>query len=251
MVGIGFGAEWYKTLIAALFGWILSSLSQHLLVRRQRREAIKRALSDLLEIRHQLIASDAVFAKLREMIPIPPEAEAQFAPWIEQFVLPNADALSKRFDESVSLIASIDPILGFRLRSKDLMRPLLQRLAAVLSQNAQAAILGPGLAWIPKGCIGSDGLTETGTGEIGQENKVAHRRAVRTTVSAIHPRSVSMNYRGLSGTLLGVRTLHVLHFTLSDGFDSHSLSPRVRLRPSQFLGTSRDGGRSACRLAQV
>jgi hypothetical protein len=141
MVGSGFNAEWFKPLIAALFGWVLSSLSQYLLARRQRREAISRALSDLLEIRHQLIAVDATLKKIRETVPIPPEAEAQVGPFLEQF-LPNPEQLSRRYDESVSLIASVDPILAFSLRSKDLVRPTLQRLIAFMAQDVQAAIVG-------------------------------------------------------------------------------------------------------------
>jgi hypothetical protein len=142
MIVSGFDAEWFKPLTAALFGWVLSSLSQHLLARRQRREAINRALSDLLDIRHQLIALDATFKKLREIVLVPPEVEAQLGPILEQLLLPNPEQLSRRYDESVSLIASVDPILAFKLRSKDLLRPSLQRMNALMAQDVQAAIFG-------------------------------------------------------------------------------------------------------------
>jgi hypothetical protein len=131
--------QWFAT---ALFGWALSSLSQYLLALRGRREAISKALSDLLEIRHQFLAVDRALDEIRKVVQIPPEMETQFRVILEQRVLPDSTVLSKRYDESVSLVSAMDPILGYRLRSKDLMGPLLQRLNALAVNDTQASALG-------------------------------------------------------------------------------------------------------------
>lgn len=138
----GSDAEWFKPLLAALFGWLLSSLSQYFLGIRERRQAISKALSALLEIRHQLLALDLAIAEIGKIVPLPPQAEAHFRLVLEQIVVPNPSQVYKRYDECVSLIAAEDPILAFRLRSKDLARPLMQRLDTLMVQDGSAAAFG-------------------------------------------------------------------------------------------------------------
>ena len=135
-------ASWFKPLIAVLFGWALSSVSQYLLGLRERRQAVSKALSDLLEIRHQLLALDLAMVEIGKIIPLAPHLEAHFRLILEQMIIPNPNQLYKRYDESVSLIAAVDPILAFRLRSKDLARPLMQRLDTLTAQDINAAAFG-------------------------------------------------------------------------------------------------------------
>ncbi|MGH9499497.1 MAG: hypothetical protein ACRD3L_10175 [Terriglobales bacterium] len=136
------GSEWIKTLLTASFGWLLGTLSQYLLARRARREAISCTLSDLLEIRHQLLAVDKALDEIRTVLPMPPEMETHFRVLLDQHVLPDSKELSKRYDESVTRISAVDPILGYRLRSKNLIGPFLQRLNALMIQDPRAAPFG-------------------------------------------------------------------------------------------------------------
>jgi hypothetical protein len=132
-------ADWIKTLLAAFFGWALSSLSQYVLVIRERRQAISKALSDLLELRFQLLVTESAFEQVRKIAPVPPQAEPQLRLILEQSILPDSTQISKRYDESVSLIAAVDPLLGYGLRSKDLVRPLLKKLTNLAAaQDIQA-----------------------------------------------------------------------------------------------------------------
>jgi hypothetical protein len=38
-------------------------------------------------------------------------------------LVPNSDELHRRYDQSVSMVAGLDPVLAFERRSKDLIRP--------------------------------------------------------------------------------------------------------------------------------
>jgi hypothetical protein len=86
------------------------------------------ALSDLLEIRHQLNALDVTLDEMSKILPMTPELEVTLRGALQQFSLPDASKLSHRYDESVSLVSAVDPILGSELRSKDLVGPGLLRL---------------------------------------------------------------------------------------------------------------------------
>jgi hypothetical protein len=138
----GSDADWLKPLLAVLFGWGLNSVSQLLLGLSERREAVSKALSDLLEIRHQLLALDLAMVEIGKIVPLAPHLEAHFRLVLEQMIIPDPNQLYKRYDESVSLIAAVDPILAFRLRSKDLMRPLMKNIDALMAQDINAAPFG-------------------------------------------------------------------------------------------------------------
>jgi hypothetical protein len=133
-----FSGDWLKSIISIALGWLLSQLSQYSLERRDRRKAISRALSDLLEIRHQFLSIETAVGEIERLAKLTPEAKAQFYTLVNN-ALPNWQYMGQRYDESVSLIASIDPLLAFELRSKDQVRPTLSMLQNIASQDPQAA----------------------------------------------------------------------------------------------------------------
>lgn len=143
--------EWIKSTAGLIIGWGLSTLTHYFLSREERRKAISRALSDLFEIRHQFVGFERIMAEFKKIIPaeiMTADAEIQFRASLAQ-QLPNlfpqwqtmSQQLSERFNESVTLIAAIDPILGYRLRSKDLVQQVTGFLNSIFAQNAQAAEL--------------------------------------------------------------------------------------------------------------
>jgi hypothetical protein len=77
---------------------------------------------------------------MSKILPMTPELEVTLRGALQQFSVPDASKLSHRYDESVSLVSAVDPILGFELRSKDLVGPKLQQLNALLFQDMQAAV---------------------------------------------------------------------------------------------------------------
>ena len=60
-------------------------------------------------------------------------------------MLPKWDELHKRYDESVTTLAALDPLLAFQLRGqKDLVRPVMNMAHARMGQDPKAAALvGP------------------------------------------------------------------------------------------------------------
>ncbi len=59
-------------------------------------------------------------------------------------ILPKWDELHLRYDQNVTTLAGLDPLLAYRLRSKDLIRSLLTLLHSLMGKDAQAAaVMGP------------------------------------------------------------------------------------------------------------
>lgn len=111
-------------LIGVLLGSALSGFGAYLKERRERKRTLAIALADLLEIRHRLIAVDLVLSKVREHVAVPPETISASRNLFDSFFSTN-DGLDERYNEAVSLIAGIDPILAFSLRTKNSFPRLL------------------------------------------------------------------------------------------------------------------------------
>jgi hypothetical protein len=129
--------------VGAVLGWVLTQLTQWMLVRRDEKKAIARALSDLLEIRHSLLAVSKAVEFLSSHLSMPRELQTPMKVVLTQ-LLPAESDLPKRYAESVTLVAASNPLLGFRLRSQDAASPLLHRLRAIAISDtgpSSAAIL--------------------------------------------------------------------------------------------------------------
>jgi hypothetical protein len=105
-------------ILTLLLGWFLNSFTPIFEARRENRKALSKAIADLLEIRHRLLAETVVMEQVKKILPVTPLDERAIRGLLLQ-ILPETTDLSKRFDETVTLIASVDPLLGFQLRSKD------------------------------------------------------------------------------------------------------------------------------------
>lgn len=111
-------------------GWFLNELSQHLKTRRERKAATGRALADLLEIHHYLKGIELVFGEIQKWAPMSRAQVLEGMSWISQLVPPDP-TLPERYQNAVTEISATDPLLAFRLRSKDQIPALLERLRAV------------------------------------------------------------------------------------------------------------------------
>jgi hypothetical protein len=126
--------------LGIIIGWVLQETSHSLADRRERRRAISLALTDLMEVHLHFQGIDLVLEKLTELAGLPQQMRVQMWMVLEKF-LPNSSELHKRYDENVSVVASLDPRLGFYLRSKDSVRPLFSLLNSLAAQDAQAESL--------------------------------------------------------------------------------------------------------------
>jgi hypothetical protein len=126
--------------VGALLGWFFSQLGQWFVVRREERKAVARVLSDLLEIRHRLLAIPKTVEVLSERFSLPLGDEmAMKMKVVLSRIFPADEELAKRYQESVSLVAESNPILGFQLRSKDVASPLLEYLRELAIGDSPAS----------------------------------------------------------------------------------------------------------------
>jgi hypothetical protein len=107
--------------------------------RRDERKAIGRALADLLELRHRLLAIPNAVEAMRSKLNLPADAQEPLRVVLGA-LLPPDEGLAKRYEESVNLVASTNFVLGFRLRSQDLAGPLLRQLRALASQDGPQSV---------------------------------------------------------------------------------------------------------------
>ena len=87
-----------------VIGWILQEAGSHLAIRRERKEAIALALTDLWDIQYTLAGLNLLLAKLESLHEIPPQAMAQLWVAIEQFILPDSEELHNRYSQSVTTL---------------------------------------------------------------------------------------------------------------------------------------------------
>lgn len=105
-------------LVGVVLGSALSGLATYLKQRGERKRTIAVALADLLEIRHRLVTIDVVFDKIRARVDVSAEIMPVLRNCLDSFLLPN-DGLDDRYNNAISLLAGIDPVLAFSLRSKN------------------------------------------------------------------------------------------------------------------------------------
>ena len=123
-----------SSIVAVIVGWTLNEISFFSKNRQKDKRAMARALTDLLEIRHQVFRLECVKDDFFKKISLPTEMYSVLQTTLSNLlgsIAPN-DSLQKRYNEAVDLVASVEPLLAFELRSKDLISPLLSGLQALV-----------------------------------------------------------------------------------------------------------------------
>lgn len=104
-------------LLGVLIGSILTGTGSVIRGRLERKRLIARALTELLEIRHQMISLDRVLTLLASQLQIPPEAMPVVRSLVSSIV-PIDSEVHQRYEEVVTLLSGEDPLLGFHLRAR-------------------------------------------------------------------------------------------------------------------------------------
>lgn len=112
-----------------------------LVFRRDERKGIGRALADLLEIRHRLLAIPKAVEAMSSKLNVPANAQAPLKVAFGALFPPD-QGLTKRYEESVNVVAGSNPILAYRLRSQDMVGPFLHQFRAIaLQEGPQSAAM--------------------------------------------------------------------------------------------------------------
>lgn len=118
----------------------MNELGQQFKVRREDRKALARALAELMEAHAQASKFSEVIATFRERLgPLPPAFPHVFYLMMER-LLGSSEDTKKRYDEAVTLVASVEPILGFRLRSSDSYPKIVSKLRMLALQDSQTSL---------------------------------------------------------------------------------------------------------------
>jgi hypothetical protein len=126
-------------LVGVVLGAVLSGVGGYLKHRNERKRVIARALSDLLEIRHRFVGVDAIFQETKKHTHVPADAAVMLREFFGK-MLEIDDETQKRYRDALDALAGIDPVLAFRLRSKDQVPNLIRSIKdAALRYGASSA----------------------------------------------------------------------------------------------------------------
>lgn len=112
-------------LIGVVLGAAVSGIGALFRARAERKRLIARALADLLEIRHHVVAIEVVLREVRTRAPVSDEEALLFRTQMKSIV-PLDTEIHKRYNEAVSLLAGVEPVLAFDMRSKNRVSELLE-----------------------------------------------------------------------------------------------------------------------------
>jgi len=122
------------TLLAVVLGWFLNEVANLLRLGREDRRAAGPVLTNLLEIRHQLIAFDAFKSALSKELQIPAQAQLQLQVYIRALV-PGPPGFIEKYEEAISTLSRVDPLRAFRLRGQPFIGPLLDHLRTLAASD--------------------------------------------------------------------------------------------------------------------
>src|SRR5258708_30909921 len=133
--------EAFRAVFLIVIGFLLAQLNSYFLQRGERKKAVSLALSELLEVRNQFVGLELTMEQVVNLAgSIPEHVKAQFRVTLDSF-FPKWEEQHSRYDQSVTTLAALDPLLAYELRSKDFIRPILMTLHSIMSQDPQAAAL--------------------------------------------------------------------------------------------------------------
>ena len=136
--------EAFRSVLLVMIGFLLAQLNSFFAGRRERKRAVSCALSDLLEIKFQFLALEQIVEQVGNLVGKVPEHEKSQIRVAFDSMLPKWDELHSRYDQSVTTLAGLHPLLAFQLRAKDFIRPTLMFLHSLMGQDPQAAaFFGP------------------------------------------------------------------------------------------------------------
>lgn len=121
-------------LIGVILGSAISGLGAYFRSRTERKRLIACALSDLLEIRHYFVSIDVILREIKSRTPISQEMAHSFRAQINS-IIPMDSNIHKRYEEAVSLLAGIDPVLAFKMRSKNKILDILDVIRTYSASN--------------------------------------------------------------------------------------------------------------------
>lgn len=120
-----------------LGGFAAGQVNRLLIARDERRGHLGRALADLLDVRYQILTIAALQKEMASLTGAP--FDPQIYP-VAHSSLPDSGEIHARYDSVVSAIAAFDPLLAYKLRSKDAARSFLTTMGTAAVRDGPAAV---------------------------------------------------------------------------------------------------------------
>jgi len=117
-------------LVGVVLGSVLSGIGTIFRTRAEQKSLVARALSDLLEIRHHVMGVELVLREVKNRVLVTEEEAQLFREHMNTLVPLDAD-IHRRYDEAISLLAGLDPILAFNMRSKNKVPLFLESIKSM------------------------------------------------------------------------------------------------------------------------
>lgn len=127
-------------LLGVVVGAATTGFGQIYKAHKERKRIIALALSDLLEVRHRVVMLNEAIRFIQCQAKDVQISGPHLRNLLEELI-PADTALDARFDEAVTLLAGIDPVFAFELRSKNhfpLFLKKLRQLALSMGDNLPA-----------------------------------------------------------------------------------------------------------------
>ncbi|CAM3328557.1 hypothetical protein [Polaromonas hydrogenivorans] len=121
-------------LIGVILGSTISGIGVYFRSRTERKRLIACALSDLLEIRHYFVNIDVILREIKSRTPISQETVHSFRTQIKS-IIPMDSNIHERYEEAISLLAGIDPVLAFKMRSKNKILDIFDTIRQYSTSN--------------------------------------------------------------------------------------------------------------------
>jgi hypothetical protein len=127
-------------LLGVLLGVSLSEVVAWRRSAREEKQILHRALAELLELRSFIVGMTEVTSAMAHELQISAVQAAEVHDMATQ-LLGDAESLRKRYGEVVTLVASIDPILAYRMRGKDVLLDLLPRIRSLATSAGEQQVI--------------------------------------------------------------------------------------------------------------
>src|SRR5262249_30033050 len=131
-------APWWVPVAALVVGFFVREVSDYLRRRRVERAPLGQVLADLLEMRHRLLAVDAVIEMLKVNA-----AQQTAARAVLDAILPRVTDAEAKYDAAVRQLAGTRPLDAFGLRAQDMFPVMMANLRALALQDAQQSAAWP------------------------------------------------------------------------------------------------------------
>ena len=131
-------------LLGVFLGALITGIGLIWKARVERKRLIACALADLLEVRHHLLAFRVVIHEVKKKFDVPAEL-APILRTVMQRTSPLDPETHTRYSTAVSVLAGIDPVLAFKMRSKDRIPQMFETMNELLTSSGIAPTALEGL----------------------------------------------------------------------------------------------------------